>query len=230
MVLCEFQTTMTSRWYYCMERLDVRLTNISYFHGCSRLFRTAGACNGWHWRHRQGDMSRVGGNGMLLGHSLQCCSGYGCGVGARIVCRGCQGTGFPSRLERLRRSEFFLGPLIVHSLMTLRNVTPNAAPPSQSMLKLRNLKTRRLHREVTASMGDPSILFNNAGVTIKHGVRDVGEVSIEDFERTWRSNCGSAFLLSQLCIPAMEGKAWGRIVFCSSVAGFTGGVVGPHYA
>lgn len=79
-------------------------------------------------------------------------------------------------------------------------------------------------------MGDPSILFNNAGVTIKHGVRDVGEVSIEDFERTWRSNCGSAFLLSQLCIPAMERKAWGRIVFCSSVAGFTGGVVGPHYA
>jgi hypothetical protein len=25
-------------------------------------------------------------------------------------------------------------------------------------------------------------------------------------------------------------EGWGRVVFCSSVAGFTGGVVGPHYA
>lgn len=28
----------------------------------------------------------------------------------------------------------------------------------------------------------------------------------------------------------MEAAAFGRIVFCSSVAGFIGGVVGPHYA
>jgi 3-oxoacyl-[acyl-carrier protein] reductase len=31
-------------------------------------------------------------------------------------------------------------------------------------------------------------------------------------------------------MPAMVEKAWGRIIFCSSVAGFTGGVIGPHYA
>jgi len=28
----------------------------------------------------------------------------------------------------------------------------------------------------------------------------------------------------------METSAWGRVIFCSSVAGFTGGIVGPHYA
>lgn len=28
----------------------------------------------------------------------------------------------------------------------------------------------------------------------------------------------------------MEAASFGRIIFCSSVAGFTGGVVGPHYA
>ena len=28
----------------------------------------------------------------------------------------------------------------------------------------------------------------------------------------------------------MEAQGWGRVIFCSSVAAFTGGFVGPHYA
>lgn len=80
-------------------------------------------------------------------------------------------------------------------------------------------------------MGASTILFNNAGLTGGiHGVGDVAEVSVEVFEETWRANCGSAFLLTQLCVPGMEGVGWGRVVFCSSGAAFTGGVVGPHYA
>lgn len=90
---------------------------------------------------------------------------------------------------------------------------------------------RALYSAVKSALGSPSILFNNAGVTLgRSGVRDIAEVPIEDFEATWRANCGTAFLLTQLCIPDMESAGWGRIVFCSSVAGFTGGVVGPHYA
>ena len=89
---------------------------------------------------------------------------------------------------------------------------------------------RLLHKQVTEKMGSPNILFNNAGITVKHGVKDIAEVSIEMFEHTWRANCGSTFLLTQLCLPAMENVRWGRIIFCSSVAGFTGGVVRPHYA
>lgn len=90
---------------------------------------------------------------------------------------------------------------------------------------------RELHRNVVQKLGPPTILFNNAGITAgKHGVEDVADVSIEVFEETWRANCGSAYLLSRLCIPAMEDAGWGRVVFCSSVAAFVGGVVGPHYA
>lgn len=91
--------------------------------------------------------------------------------------------------------------------------------------------TRRLHKEVVDSLGQPSILFNNAGLTLgKSGIQDISEISIEDFEKTWRANCGTSFLLTQLCMPAMVEKEFGRVIFCSSVAGFTGGVVGPHYA
>ncbi|KAK5056841.1 hypothetical protein LTR84_012373 [Exophiala bonariae] len=92
-------------------------------------------------------------------------------------------------------------------------------------------ETRRLHGEVVKNLGHPSILFNNAGVTQgKSGVKDISEITIDDFEATWRTNCGTGFLLTQLCIPAMVSSSWGRVIFCSSVAGFTGGVVGPHYA
>lgn len=92
-------------------------------------------------------------------------------------------------------------------------------------------ETRRLHNEVIKVMGDPTILFNNAGLTLgKSGVKDISEVSIDDFENTWRANTGSAYLLTQLCIPAMVHAGFGRIIFCSSVAGLSGGIVGPHYA
>lgn len=93
-------------------------------------------------------------------------------------------------------------------------------------------EVRALHAAVTGSLGAPSILYNNAGVTnTPHGnVRSVVDVDVGLFEATWRVNCGAAFLLAQLCIPAMERAGWGRVVFCSSVAGFAGGVVGPHYA
>lgn len=90
---------------------------------------------------------------------------------------------------------------------------------------------RALHTAVVRELGQPSILFNNAGMTMgKSGVKDISEISVEEFEKTWRGNCGTAFLLTQLCIPSMLEQGWGRVIFCSSVAGFTGGAVGPHYA
>lgn len=92
-------------------------------------------------------------------------------------------------------------------------------------------EARDLHAAVVRDLGHPSILFNNAGLTGgKSGVKDLADITVDDFEDTWRANCGTAFLLTQLCLPAMLDKGWGRILFCSSVAAFTGGSIGPHYA
>jgi 3-oxoacyl-[acyl-carrier protein] reductase len=91
-------------------------------------------------------------------------------------------------------------------------------------------KVRKLYAEVVEKMGCPTILFNNAGLTLKSGIKKITDVTIEEFEHTWRANCGQAFLLTQLCMPKMEKNGWGRVIFCSSIAGFNGGVVGPHYA
>ncbi|KAF9445194.1 NAD(P)-binding protein [Macrolepiota fuliginosa MF-IS2] len=91
---------------------------------------------------------------------------------------------------------------------------------------------RKLHAEVVKTMGNPDILFNNAGAL--NGVigpnGNIQDISVEAFEATWRTNTGTAFLLTQLCLPSMEEKKWGRIVFNSSVAAGIGGVIGPHYA
>ncbi|KAJ3772600.1 NAD-binding protein [Lentinula raphanica] len=91
---------------------------------------------------------------------------------------------------------------------------------------------RQLHSQVVEKMGHPDILFNNAGATIKAIGRmgNIQDVSIEDFEKTWKLNTGSSYLLTQLCIPHMVQQQYGRIVFNSSVAAGTGGVIGPHYA
>jgi 3-oxoacyl-[acyl-carrier protein] reductase len=38
------------------------------------------------------------------------------------------------------------------------------------------------------------------------------------------------FLLARRVVPGMRERGYGRILFTSSVAAFTGGLVGPHYA
>src|SRR5262249_1536866 len=43
-------------------------------------------------------------------------------------------------------------------------------------------------------------------------------------------NLKSMFLVTRAFLPAMRSAKWGRIINLSSVAAFTGGVVGPHYA
>ncbi|KAL5429753.1 hypothetical protein PMIN06_008148 [Paraphaeosphaeria minitans] len=91
-------------------------------------------------------------------------------------------------------------------------------------------EVRELHEHIVALLGPPNILINNHGATIQTGVNSMDEVSISAFENAWRINCGSSYLLTQLCMPALEGEGWGRIIFVSSVAGITGGIIGPHYA
>ncbi|TBU29273.1 3-oxoacyl-reductase [Dichomitus squalens] len=85
---------------------------------------------------------------------------------------------------------------------------------------------------VTDILGHPDILFSNHGVT---GPRigpegDIQNVSAESFEEIWRTNTGTGFVLVQKCLPYMQEKQWGRIIFTSSVAAGTGGVIGPQYA
>ncbi|THH14503.1 hypothetical protein EW146_g5840 [Bondarzewia mesenterica] len=121
---------------------------------------------------------------------------------------------------------------------------------------------RDLHKQVVETLGDPDILYNNAAmagtvVGIKGKIQDV---DVEMFERTWRANAGSAFLVSARarappsCCACRTwrsklGDGWcfvrvsqqvgtERVSLTSYLPSqgeflrflATGGVVGPHYA
>jgi 3-oxoacyl-[acyl-carrier protein] reductase len=79
---------------------------------------------------------------------------------------------------------------------------------------------------VEAELGPVDILINNAGIAPQ---QDLEEITAEDWDRVMDVNLRPAFLLAKRLAPAMRERQWGRIVFVSSVAAFTGGIVGPHY-
>jgi 3-oxoacyl-[acyl-carrier protein] reductase len=81
--------------------------------------------------------------------------------------------------------------------------------------------------QVQQNLGPIDILVNNAGINPS---RPLLELDLSDWRRTIDTNLTSAFLASQAVLPSMRQRKWGRLIFLSSVAAQTGGVIGPHYA
>ena len=86
----------------------------------------------------------------------------------------------------------------------------------------------RVADAVESELGPVGILVANAGVA--GAPKALIDVSDDDWERTLAVNLGGTFRLARRLWPPMVERGFGRIVFVSSVAAFTGGVVGPHYA
>jgi 3-oxoacyl-[acyl-carrier protein] reductase len=76
-------------------------------------------------------------------------------------------------------------------------------------------------------LGPIDILVSNAGAGKR---RQLTEITLEEWNQTMDINLRPAFLLAQRITPGMLKRRWGRIILVSSVAAFTGGMVGAHYA
>src|SRR5215469_3601876 len=76
-------------------------------------------------------------------------------------------------------------------------------------------------------LGPVDILISNAGAG-DH--KRLEEISMQEWDETMNLNLRAAFLLAQRITPGMRDRRWGRVIFVSSVAAFTGGIVGAHYA
>jgi 3-oxoacyl-[acyl-carrier protein] reductase len=81
--------------------------------------------------------------------------------------------------------------------------------------------------EVEPHLGAIDILVAAAGLGRQQTLE---QVSIEDFDEMLAINLRAPFLLAQRTVPGMRARGFGRVLFVSSVAAFTGGIVGPHYA
>jgi len=81
--------------------------------------------------------------------------------------------------------------------------------------------------KVEAELGSVDILISNAGIAPQQSLE---EITVEDWNWVMDVNLRSACLLAKRLAPGRRERGWGRMVFVSSVAAFTGGIVGPHYA
>jgi 3-oxoacyl-[acyl-carrier protein] reductase len=79
-----------------------------------------------------------------------------------------------------------------------------------------------------AGLGPVGVLIANAGVNTPG--RRVEEIALEEWDRLHAVNLRAPFLLAKRVLPGMEERGFGRIVLLSSVAAYTGGIIGAHYA
>ncbi|HEY4805175.1 MAG TPA: SDR family NAD(P)-dependent oxidoreductase [Paraburkholderia sp.] len=84
----------------------------------------------------------------------------------------------------------------------------------------------RMIAEVESGLGAIDVLVNNAGTGTFY---DIDALTEAEFDRTLAVNLKSAFLCTQVVLPGMRMRHWGRIVNLSSVAARGAGAVGVHY-
>jgi 3-oxoacyl-[acyl-carrier protein] reductase len=87
--------------------------------------------------------------------------------------------------------------------------------------------TEQLADRVAAELGPVDVLVANAGTGRIARFEDVDAAL---FDETLAVNLRAPFLLARRVLPGMRERGFGRVLFVSSVAAFTGGIVGPHYA
>ncbi len=85
----------------------------------------------------------------------------------------------------------------------------------------------RLAEEAEDAFGPVDVLVSNAGAGRQQRLESI---AIKDFDETMSVNLRAPFLLAQRLVPSMAKRGFGRVLFMSSAAAFTGGIVGPHYA
>jgi 3-oxoacyl-[acyl-carrier protein] reductase len=85
----------------------------------------------------------------------------------------------------------------------------------------------RLVDEVEAVFGPVDVLVANHG---RSQIAQLHQVDAEAFDAMLAVNLRAPFLLARRTLPGMAERGFGRVLFMSSVAGLTGGIVGPHYA
>ena len=82
---------------------------------------------------------------------------------------------------------------------------------------------------VERGLGPVEILIANAGINDPLE-QDPRKIDAAVWDRVMAINLRAPFLIVRAAIGGMIDRGFGRIVLLSSVAAYTGGIVGPHYA
>lgn len=82
---------------------------------------------------------------------------------------------------------------------------------------------------VEQELGPVEILIANAGINDPLE-QDPRKIDAAVWDRVMAINLRAPFLIARAAIGGMIDRGFGRIVLLSSIAAYTGGIVGPHYA
>lgn len=82
---------------------------------------------------------------------------------------------------------------------------------------------------IARELGGVEMLIANAGINAPVE-QDPREIDPATWDRMMAINLRAPFLLARAAIGGMIERGFGRIVLLSSVAAYTGGIIGPHYA
>ncbi len=85
----------------------------------------------------------------------------------------------------------------------------------------------QLVNEVEDKLGPLDILVANADLS-RPGSYET--IDAQAFDETIAVNLRAPYLVARRALPGMRERRFGRVLFISSVAAMTGGIVGPHYA
>jgi NAD(P)-dependent dehydrogenase (short-subunit alcohol dehydrogenase family) len=83
------------------------------------------------------------------------------------------------------------------------------------------------HRAIVAGLGAPAILVNAAGIARSAPFL---KTSADFMDLHWRTNVLGTFYCTQLVLPAMLERGWGRIINLASIAGKVGAPYITAYA
>lgn len=81
-------------------------------------------------------------------------------------------------------------------------------------------------RQVVSKLGNPNILFNNAGIAV---VGELEEITETDWDRQYNVNVKSIYLVSRTIIPLMRDAGGGSIINMASESAFVGFPMHPAY-
>jgi short-subunit dehydrogenase len=87
-------------------------------------------------------------------------------------------------------------------------------------------ESARVVQEIERALGPVDVVISCAGVLHRDWVEDV---TLEDFERSYRLGVGAAIWLTQRVLPGMRERGFGSIVLVSSELGLIGGPTYTSY-
>jgi meso-butanediol dehydrogenase/(S,S)-butanediol dehydrogenase/diacetyl reductase len=147
--------------------------------------------------------------GQLEGR-LAVVTGASRGIGRAIASRFVRAGARVAGCARGRRTGSFLDDLTVDERRQCMQATCDVSVPSD---------VARFCDEVRATLGDPDIVVNNAGIVARGSVL---ALTLETWNEVLASNLTGTFLVTQAFLPALRSRRGGRIINLSSIAGKTG--------